>query len=205
MKKLAVALFSAGLCLLLTTCCFLPVPEPDYPRQMIDAAVLGDFDAGYAAAEGWNARNAERETGEPPIDFGDLFLLAKFIYAQAGNRRYSREMRLCIGEVVLNRAASVEFPDSIREVIFEKGQYEFVDSEEFRLYLRPTRDCAEAALALLRGERMMAPQVVFQSREQIGKVHTAFCDRVMGFTYFCESPNPQLYQTAGVTAEQLPP
>ena len=98
-----------------------------------------------------------------------------------------------MGEVVLNRMDSPEFPDTMEEVIFQDGQYENVDNREFREEFLPTRACVRAALKALRGERLLPPLVVFQSNGRLGKVHATYCDRVLGFTYFCETNHPELY------------
>ena len=44
-------------------------------------------------------------------------LLAKAIYACTGQVSFCREWRLCIGELLLNRVASPEFPDTLEEVL----------------------------------------------------------------------------------------
>lgn len=51
----------------------------------------------------------------------DLYLLARLISAEA--RGESFEGQVAVGAVVLNRVKSPEFPDTIREVIYEKGQF----------------------------------------------------------------------------------
>ena len=99
---------------------------------------------------------------------------------------------MCVGEVVLNRVASPEFPDTLEAVVFQQGQYPCAQEPEFA-DLRPSRACAEAALSLLLGERRLAPQVVYQSSRQIGPAFVRFYDRRLGYTYFCESVYPELY------------
>ena len=101
---------------------------------------------------------------------------------------------MCVGEVVLNRVASPEFPDSIHDVVYEPGQYQEVDTFEFAYVLMPTEECVNTARRLLEGERLMEPWVVFQANfVQGGGVYSAYFDSELGYTYFCSSMHPELY------------
>lgn len=51
----------------------------------------------------------------------DQTLLAALIYCEAGNQPY--EGQVAVGAVVLNRVRSGRFPNSIREVIYQSGQF----------------------------------------------------------------------------------
>ena len=51
----------------------------------------------------------------------DVSLLAALIYCEAGNQ--SREGKVAVGAVVMNRIASGSYPGSIREVIYQSGQF----------------------------------------------------------------------------------
>lgn len=56
------------------------------------------------------------------VDFDDLYLLARLVESEAGNESY--ETKLMVASVVMNRVADSRFPNSIREVIYQKGQFE---------------------------------------------------------------------------------
>ena len=126
------------------------------------------------------------------ISFDDLYLLSKLICAEAGSDWLSDDFRLCVGEVVLNRVASPEFPDTIYEVVYQKGQYASAATAAF-YSLVPSQACVDVALRLLQGERMMAPSVVFQSDHEQGEIFSIYKDRRLGTTFFCVSPNQDLY------------
>lgn len=196
MKKLLCALTALLMLLPLGTCTFVEEPEQDWLGLMLEAAVTGDRETGEAAALGWNEKQALSESGEPSLDFGQLFLLARFIEAEANSIWFRPEYRQCVGEVVMNRLASPEFPDSLQEVIREEESYTAANSPDFAALL-PSRESAVIALRILRGNRLLPPQVVYQRRRPEGKVHAAYCDRVSGFTYFCESEHPELYTDGG--------
>lgn len=169
-------------------------PEVDYLSIMVRAAACGDIEAGRAAEICRNEMIDQTGSGETKIAFQDLFLLAKIITSEAGSERLSDEWRMCVGEVVLNRVASPEFPDTVEEVILQEGQYAGVNTDEFTYYLNPTEDSVNAALRLLQGERLMDPWVVFQANfPQGGGVYAKYYDSLYGYTYFCSSSHPELY------------
>lgn len=202
MKRVLALLSAMLLCLCLTTCAFAEEPVPDYLALMEEAAVKGDTKAGLEAENARNAIIVENGSGETKVSFDELFLLSKLIYSEAGGYWLSDELRFCVGEVVMNRVASPEFPNSIEEVIYQEGQYDKVCTEEFRLYTLPSASCVDVAMRLLLGERMMEPQVVFQANFRMGEVYSVFCDRLLGYTYFCESPNIELYTEEKAPSEK---
>ena len=163
------------------------LPPPDYIALMIDSAVKGDMEEGRKA-------EALQANDENYINFDDFYLLSKFITADADSRIRRDEYLMCVGEIILNRAASPEFPHSIEAVIYDAGQYPFANTQSFKELL-PDRACCNAAMHLLQGERLMKNTVVFKSDFKVGPVYSSYCDRVAGFTYFCESPNRELYCT----------
>ena len=110
----------------------------------------------------------------------------------AGSDWLTDDFRMCVGEVVLNRVASPEFPDTIRGVVYQRGQYSVVNSPRFES-LAPRRECVDAALRLLQGERHMVPGVVYQADYLQGELFSVYFDRRLGNTYFCLSENLELY------------
>lgn len=166
----------------------------DYSSQMITAAVTGDYEAGLSAQQSRDEKISVLALNEENYTFEDLMLLSKIIYAEAGSVWLSDEWKMCVGEVVLNRVASPEFPDTIKEVLEQPGQYYGTNSRYFDSLL-PTERCVNAALRLLNGERLLESSVVFQANFiQGGGAHTAVYDKYLGWTYFCYSSNTQLYQ-----------
>lgn len=172
-------------------------PETDYMDIVMRAAVCGDIVAGRAAMNCYNEQLDRLDSDEARLDFDELFLLSKLIFYEAGDERFSDELRICVGEVVLNRAASPEFPGSIKDVIFQPGQYDGVASDEFAYIITPSEPCVKAAVRLLRGERLMEPSVVFQADSaQGGGLYRSFYDYSLGNIYFCTSSNAYLYPAA---------
>ena len=123
----------------------------------------------------------------------DLMLLAKVIYAEAGSEFLSDEWKMCVGEVVLNRVASPEFPNTIYDVVYQQGQYQGARSG-YIASLTPSERCIDIAKRLLDGERIMEPSVVFQANFKQGSgVYKALYDSHLGWTDFCYSTNMSLY------------
>lgn len=180
--------------ILLSTCSLMPEPEaPDYLTQMIDAAACADLAAGREAEILRNRLIDEHGSDECKIAFDELFLLSKFIYSQSGTYKDNEAFMLCTGEVVLNRLASREFPDTLADVIYQEGAFEGVDNDEFRCNTTPPKKCVKLALRLLMGERLLAPHVVHWSTSPETEVYATFCDRRQNFVYFCESEYPRFY------------
>ncbi len=166
----------------------------DYMLTMINCAIEGDHQGGEAA-EG--LRNEKIETlglDYPSVDYTELELLSRLIEAEAGSAWLSREWKMSVGEVVLNRMKSPEFPDTMSEVISQPGQYSCSASHSFTL-LRPSLESVIAAKLLLEGERVINDEsVVFQSNFILGSgIHTVLYDSRLGYTYLCYSSYPELY------------
>lgn len=75
-----------------------PVPPEPLPAAMTAGAVL-----------------------EPPAEMVEM--LACVIYQEAGGDACSDLCRFMVGDVVLNRVADSRFPDTIEEVLTQRGQY----------------------------------------------------------------------------------
>lgn len=134
---------------------------------------------------------AERGT---ETDWRETLMLAKAIYACTGNRSFSDEWRLCIGEVILNRVASPEFPDTVEAVV--RGDSRYCGKVEGYLdAVRPDRAAASAALRLMEGERVMGERtVVWQDCHYYdGGVYKSLYDYRVGNIFFCLTTHPELY------------
>lgn len=173
----------------------------DYSQLMIKAAAAGDLASGHEAERLRNEKIDALGINETKIKFDELLLLSKIIYAEAGSEWLSDDWKMCVGEVVLNRVASPEFPNTVAAVLAQPGQYYGANSRYFNNLL-PTERCAGLALRLLKGERVMNdPSVVFQANFRQGSgTHTACYDRYLGWTYFCISFRPELYNNAADNA-----
>lgn len=73
-----------------------------------------------AARQAEEARKAAEEAARQARE-ADQRLLAALIFCEAGNQPY--EGQVAVGAVVMNRVNSVAYPGSIREVIYQSGQF----------------------------------------------------------------------------------
>lgn len=168
-------------------------PNVDYTNSMVDAAVIGDYEQGYAAQDARNQKIDDLGLVYNKINFDELMLLSKIIYAEAGSEWLSDEWKMCVGEVVINRAESSEFPNTIAEVLAQPGQYYGANSSYFNSLL-PSYRCVVAAARLLNGERLMEASVVFQANFKQGSgTCQSYHDKYLGSTYFCYSNRMDLY------------
>lgn len=161
-------------------------PNTDYMALMEATAVTGDAEAGQAAEAARNAKISDMGITTSEVAWEDLYLLSKIIYAEAGSDWLPDDWKMAVGEVVLNRVAHPSFPSTIREVVYQPGQYYGSQSRYFE-NLRPNARCVGLAKRLLEGERVLNdPAVVYQANFRQGDgVHTALYDEHLGWTYFC--------------------
>ena len=113
----------------------------------------------------------------------DLFLLALVIHMEAGSDWITDEHQLKVGNVVLNRVAHPDFPNTVHGVLHQPGQYCFIMRG---VRQQPSeRAFANAERLLFNGERPLPANVVFQAEfpQGSGTHSTIFCP-VLGTTTF---------------------
>ena len=121
----------------------------------------------------------------------DLEILARIMYCEAGSYWITDEQQLMFGNVVLNRVTSPEFPNTVRGVAYQKGQYA---PHLFNKYTVDQRTYNNAK-KLLEGYRCMPESVVFQANFRQGSgIWKAVQIPHLGTTYFCYSNRMSLYQ-----------
>jgi hypothetical protein len=132
-----------------------------------------------------------RHEQEPVKSYTDeeLELLALVIYQEAGSDACTDDTRLKVGTVVMNRVADHRFPDTLREVVLQRGQYgrlywtgaewpERANNEAEAHAVARAYDCAEQ---VLQGHRALPADTVYQAEFEQGDEVVAHQD---GF-YFC--------------------
>lgn len=109
----------------------------------------------------------------------DLVLLSKVIYAECeyGNI----EDALLVGNVVLNRVANGTMGNTIKSVIYRKGQYPSIYSTKFKS--EPPEWAINCAKRLLNGERFCPSNVIWQSQSRQGDGLW----KKVGVHYYCYS------------------
>lgn len=95
----------------------------------------------------------------------ELKLLACLIQAEAGDQSYKG--MVAVGNVVLNRVNSSSFPNTIKDVIYQKGQFAVVRNGSLDRMLRnyssnPPKECIKAAKAAFAGENVAGDYLFFR-------------------------------------------
>ena len=172
---------------------FADGPEDvNYMQIMIDSVVNRDYETGRWAESMRNDKIINNNLNYILVDYDELDLLSRLIQEEAGSDGISQEWRMDVGEVVMHRIASSEFPNTLHDVIFQRGQYYPVISGSIYSSV-PRRECVEAALAVLEGRDDMPDTVVFQANFSQGSVYRTYYLYPYGTTYFGESYNKYLY------------
>ena len=128
---------------------------------------------------------------EVPYTHDELYCMAVVIYNEAGGDRCTDEERELVGYVVLNRVNDSRYPDTIREVLEEPGQYEglgtkgvhFAERSQDALEADALERAWETAKVVLenRNNIPIPENVLFQARFKQG-IGTY---KQIGNTYFC--------------------
>ena len=117
------------------------------------------------------------------VDEEDLRLLSSIIFAEAGNQCYAG--KLGVGIVVMNRVKSEDFPNTIKEVIYQKKPVQFSPTkngsyeEALELYDNNEipEDCILAALSAMDGVTI----VEYKSNEYDLKDYLYFGRKTKGY------------------------
>ncbi len=94
-------------------------------------------------------------------DDNDIYWLARIIEAESKGE--PMEGKIAVGNVIINRRESPDFPDSIYEVIFEKNgsKYQFTPVKNNTIYNTPSKDSLIAAKQALNDTRLAGDALFF--------------------------------------------
>ena len=168
--------------------------ETDYMQTMIDACTTNDVAAGTTAQKARNEKIDQLGLSHKKISFEDLYLTSKIVQSEAGSNWISDEHQRLVASVLINRMNSSEFPNTIYDVVYQRGQYTGVNSQRFAA-MEPSQRATKNALYILEHGSIAPASVVFQSNFRQGSsVYLHIYDETLGVsTYFCHSSHPSLY------------
>lgn len=110
----------------------------------------------------------------PAVSAGtnDAYLLACLVYSESGNQCY--EGQLAVANVVLNRVKSPLFPNTISEVIYQKGQFSPASSGTLASVLAsgPSQTSIKAANDALAGVNNIGNYLFFNGYVDTSKVNS---------------------------------
>jgi N-acetylmuramoyl-L-alanine amidase len=87
----------------------------------------------------------------------NTYLLAQIIHAEAKGEPYNG--KLAVGNVIMNRVNHSSFPDTIKGVIFQKGQFSPVSDGSINN--KPNEESIKAAKEVISGKKIVGNQAVY--------------------------------------------
>lgn len=122
-----------------------------------------------AAAEKARKEQEEREKRAAAERAAETELLAALIFCEAGGESYQGQ--LAVGAVVMNRVRSGRFPNSIRGVIYQSGQFGPAITGKLERVMasgRTTESCRRAAAQAIAGENPVGNALYFGDGQNRG-------------------------------------
>lgn len=108
-----------------------------------------------------------KDLADEPVTYTEeeLYIMAHLLAGECHG--YPDEEQLYVGSVALNRVKSDKYPNTLEEVIFQKGQYACTWDGNY--YREPTERNWKNAKYLLKNRSILPENVVFQSGGKQGK------------------------------------
>ena len=113
----------------------------------------------------------------------DLYWLSRLITYESGNQPF--EGQIGVGNVVMNRVASDKFPDTVKKVIFQQGQ--FAPVERKAIFLDPYESGVVAAKIALEGCKTVGDALYFHTGDygsDIAERNKDFVTKIGGHNFF---------------------
>lgn len=163
--------------------------------ENIKVAVLSrDTASGEEAAKLYNDTIVEYELDKLHLSYEDIRYMAMITYLECGGMYWVTEEQCCLTAAVLfNRAKSPEFPNTIKECAYQRGQYSTV-RKNFEQVI-PNEISVSSAVKVATGEYSIPASVVFQANFRQGSgTYMSIYDEHLGTTsYYCHSSRMSLY------------
>ena len=170
LAALAGCFLTLALCMLLTAAAGAERPEP--------AIIQAEQEAAEKPAQAKPAPEPEPESRYAPVTEAERDLMAAIVWLEAGNQSFAGQQ--AVAEVILNRRAAGNFPDTIAGVIYQEDPVQFTTARNIPIAQAGEEQYA-AVEAALTGEPVLEADVVYFGR-------TAQNDNVfakIGDHYFC--------------------
>lgn len=154
------------------------LPEPEYIHR--DEAILATAEP--PERNGASLATPERAEPEPisryePLTGEEIELIARVVYCEANSEPFAGQQ--AVAEVILNRRAAHNFPDTVAEVVYQAGQFSVVPSLP---YTTPNETNYAAVYAAMYGEP------VYESMDVVyfnGVPENRYVAGTIGGHYFC--------------------
>jgi spore germination cell wall hydrolase CwlJ-like protein len=123
-------------------------------------------------------------TTQPRFNAEDIALIEHIVMNEVGH--CSEESKIAVANVILNRLASPQFPDTVREVIYAPRQFSAVYGK-----LKPDKHTKRAVQKAINGEDNSKGAVYYYAPRYTGKIAwfegLEFCFELEGQRFFKEA------------------
>lgn len=122
--------------------------------------------------EAQNQGAGEVATGQSGSAASESYLLACIVYCESGNQSY--EGQLAVANVVLNRVKSPLFPNTVSEVVYQRGQFTPAFSGSLARVLKsgPSAQSVQAANDALAGNNNIGDYLYFNGYVDTSRVNS---------------------------------
>lgn len=120
---------------------------------------------------------------EPQYTKDELYLLSHLIQGEAGSDFITDEHQQLVGQVVVNRVKSDKYPDTLKEVIYQKGQYQCTTNGQFDK--NPSKRAIKNAKLVLEGKVDCPENVIYQAEFKQGSGVYKKIETIISTTFFC--------------------
>lgn len=137
------------------------------PKKVPDSyvATVGGKEIENVAADENKETEEEQSEDVKPYTEEELYILSHIICGEA--QGYPDELQIAVGSVFLNRVKSPKYPNTFKEVAFQKKQYGCIADGNY--YREPTSRNIENAIYLLENGSQLPEHVIFQSEVKQGR------------------------------------
>lgn len=152
----------------------------DDSSKALDYSVINTAFEVVQEENGWSEITTENgaayikscDLSENPVEINnytdeELYIMAHLLAGEC--QSYPDEEQLNVGSVVLNRVKNPSYPNTIKGVVFQKGQYSCTWDGNY--YREPTERNWSNAKRLLENGSVLPEYVVYQSRAKQGRVY----------------------------------
>lgn len=124
-----------------------------------------------------STKKQKKSKQSKPYTDEELYILSHLINGEAGG--HSKELQIGVGSVVLNRVKDERFPNTIKEVVFQKGQYACTWDGNYDK--EPSQAVIDVAIDLLKNGSQLPNYIIFHANFRQANSTYKIVDGV----YFC--------------------
>lgn len=112
-----------------------------------------------------SSKETVKTSAKGNISAAEMELLCKITHAES--RGEGTKGQMAVANVILNRVKSGKFPDTIKGVIFQKGQFTPASKSSFNS-IKPSNQVRESVQRIVNGERVLSDDVLYFKSKKSG-------------------------------------